>query len=168
MRLLREVRQIPRTRADEFLCICPVDRNLSPFDIFCKTGGIPLRASEERILANNWPLIHKPTMDYMPRGEGNEARVVYFRIRHFVTQLELEAEYTRRNLRPTDPYSLCAVNSWGRLGMGTLRTPNATIWNDMRGPCFLAIESHVGERKLSLGRSDYGWNSFWYFGGIEM
>ena len=46
----------------------------------------------------------------MPRGDGEEIEVVFFKVGRFVSDDDGEKEYELRGLKPADPYSVAAVN----------------------------------------------------------
>lgn len=60
----------------------------------------------------------------MPRGEGDEAEVVFFKIDRLVSDVKLDIEYETRNLMAADPYSVAAVNEADPVFAG--KHPNAT------------------------------------------
>ena len=47
---------------------------------------------------------------HMPRGEGDEAEIFFFKVGRWISDDDLEKEYSSRGLVPADPFSLAAVN----------------------------------------------------------
>ncbi|MDB5224711.1 MAG: hypothetical protein JWO43_333 [Candidatus Adlerbacteria bacterium] len=88
----------------------------------------------------------------MPRGEGSEAEVCFFKPSRYLNDEEVERQYQQRGLRPVDPYSLAAVNEADPT-FGDKRE-NVTHWKDEQGRwCYLAFarSSSVHERSLHVG-----------------
>jgi hypothetical protein len=102
----------------------------------------------------------------MPRGEGSEAEVIFFKLGRYVSDNELEKEYELRGLKPADPYSLAAVNEADpAFADGHL---NCTHWQDVNGKwCFSAFDRWGGERSLGVRRLDSDWYDGWWFAGLR-
>ena len=103
----------------------------------------------------------------MPRGEGEEAEVVFFKLGHYVSDNDLEKEYALRGLVPIDPYSLSAVNEADPAFAD--EHPNSTHWKDSGGRwCYVAFDRwDVGGRSVSVRRSGSDWRGSWWFAGLR-
>lgn len=102
----------------------------------------------------------------MPRGEGEEAEVVFFKGNRRMSDEEVEKEYERYNLYPVDPYSLAKVNKDDPAFAD--EHPNATIWKDADGNwCFAAFIRWRGERRVDIGRSGSDRDDSWWFAGLR-
>jgi len=108
----------------------------------------------------------KPVVAAMPKGEGEQAEVVFFNLGRYVSDDDLEKEYEARGLKPADPYSLAAVNEADPAFAD--EKPNSTHWKDSEGKwCYAAFYRGVGERGLSVRRGDRGWVDSWWFAGVR-
>ncbi|MEK7163428.1 MAG: hypothetical protein AAB775_01825, partial [Patescibacteria group bacterium] len=72
------------------------DRNRTPKAVLTATGRKQYTSSD--VVAG------------MPRGTGEEAKVVFFKLGRWISDVDLDKEYKSRGLKPADPYSLAAVN----------------------------------------------------------
>jgi hypothetical protein len=110
-------------------------------------------------------------VDAMPRGEGEEAEVVYFKPEPeaykngVISDDDLEKEYAKRGLVPADPYSLSADNEANPDFADTY--PKGTHWKDEQGKwCFAAFHRWYSRRIVSVYRSGGDvWNDRWWFAG---
>lgn len=87
---------------------------------------------------------NKTVADSMPRGEGEEKEVVFFKPRPeafkngIISDDDLEKEYEFVGLKPVDPYSLAKVNTDDPAFADA--HPNATHWKDTNGKwCYAAF-----------------------------
>jgi hypothetical protein len=96
----------------------------------------------------------------MPRGEGDEAEVVFFKLGRYISDNDLEKEYELRGLKAADPYSLSAVNEVDPTFADD--HPNCTQW------CYAAFRQWVvDERDVGVYRHDYDWRDDWWFAGCR-
>ncbi|MDP3875127.1 MAG: hypothetical protein Q8Q22_01240 [bacterium] len=105
-------------------------------------------------------------VDAMPRGEGEEADIHFFKPGRYVNDSELEKEYELRGLKPVDPYSLAQVNvddpSFADIH------PNGTHWKNSKGQwCFAAFGRWCGERGVRVSESGNAWIDDWWFAGVR-
>ena len=102
----------------------------------------------------------------MPRGEGDEADVHFFKIGQWTSDDDLEQEYAKRGLKPADSYSLAAVNE-ADPGFADER-PNGTHWKDADGKwCYIGFLRGGDERYVSVHRFDDDWGDHWWFAGLR-
>jgi hypothetical protein len=103
----------------------------------------------------------------MPRGEGDGAEVVFFKVGRYLNDNDLEKEFNLRGFKPADAYSLSAVNEEDPAFADT--HPNATVWKDVDGKwCYVAFFQWNGrERDVSVKRSSRVWSEGWWFAGIR-
>ena len=100
----------------------------------------------------------------MPRGEGEEAEIVFFSLGRYVRDEELEKEYVVRGLKPADPYSLAAVNEADPAFADMY--PNSTHWRDSDGKwCYVAFGRWLDGRSVCVCRDAGGWGGSWWFAG---
>ena len=98
----------------------------------------------------------------MPRGEGEESEVFFFKVGRFLNDDNLEKEYDLRGLKPVDPYSLAKVNEDAAFADDQ---PNATHWRDKDGKwCFVAFNRW---RRVRCGRNGDDWLDAWWFAGLR-
>jgi len=102
----------------------------------------------------------------MPRGTGEETKVVFFKLGHFISDVDLDKEYELRGLKPADPYSLAAVNEVDPAFAD--KHPNTTHWKDAEGNwCYAAFYRwNDFERRVDVNRLDDDWYGFWWFAGL--
>lgn len=102
----------------------------------------------------------------MPRGEGEETDVYFFKLNRYISDADLEKEYQLRGLAPADPYSLAAVNEADPAFAD--ERPNGTYWQDGDGKgCFAAFRRWGGERHVYVDPNDNAWNDNWWFAGLR-
>ncbi len=126
------------------------------------------RTSQEAIDATNRrQYTNREVVDAMPRGDGEEAEVVFFNLGRFVSDVDLEREYKLRGLKPADPYSLAAVNEADVAFADEY--PNGTHWKDVAGRwCYAAFYRwDVGGRSVHVHRRDHDWHGRWRFAGTR-
>lgn len=102
----------------------------------------------------------------IPKREGEEVEVFFFRIGRLISDDDLQKEYDRRGLVP-DPYAQIAVNEADPAFADD--HPNATHWKDSDGKwCYSAFgQRYVYGREVSFYRLAYGWDDFWWFAGVR-
>lgn len=103
----------------------------------------------------------------MPRGAGEKAEVVFFKVGRDISDDDLEKEYALRGLVPADAYSLAAVNENDSVFADD--RPNATHWKDANGKwCYAAFNRWRDERDVDVHRDDVrDWRDFWWFAGLR-
>jgi len=102
----------------------------------------------------------------MPKGEGDEAEVHFFKLGRYVSDADLEKEYGLRGLKPADPFSLAAVNEADPNFAD--EHPNGTHWQDANGKwCYMAFSRWGGGRSLDARRRVSGWSGHWWFAGLR-
>ena len=127
------------------------DRNRTPMAVLDATGR--KQYTNESVVAG------------MPRGTGEEAKVVFFKLGHFISDIDLDKEYESRGFKPADPFSLAAVNEADPAFAD--EHPNATQWKDADGKwCYAAFFLWLDERRVLVRRHDYVWHGFWWFAGL--
>lgn len=110
-------------------------------------------------------------LDSMPKGEGNEAEVVFFKPdlsqrNGFISDDDLEKEFELRGLKPADPISVAAVNEADPAFAG--EKPHGTHWKDAKGNwCYAAFCCWDDERGVHVFRFDSGWGNGWWFAGVR-
>lgn len=113
---------------------------------------------------------HPGIVEYMPRGEGEEVEIVFFRLNYDIEFHNLEKEYKIRGLRQADPYSLAAFNE--TYPAFSDDHPNCTQWMDSNNQwCAITfgVWGNLGSsRRLFVKFSNSNrWTSFWWFAGIK-
>ena len=103
----------------------------------------------------------------MPRGEGDDAEVVFFKLGRYVSDIDLDKEYELRGLKPADPYAQAAANEADPAFADD--HPNATHWKDADGNwCYVAFRRwRGGGRDVRVYRNDFGWRGRWFFAGVR-
>lgn len=108
----------------------------------------------------------RKVVDGMPRGQGSEAEVFFFKLGRYVSDVQLEKEYDLRGLEPVDPYSLAAVNKADPVFAD--EHPNGTHWKNAEGKwCFAAFDRWFDERDVRVGRRVDDWDGYWWFAGVR-
>lgn len=148
-------RQRVEAKASEIIRRVGINRNLKPDEVIakvCETGR--QRYVDHKVLES------------MPKGEGEEAEVVFFKIGRFISDDDLEKEYEKRGLKPADAYSLAAVNR-DDPAFGDEK-PNCTHWKDAQGKwCYVAFSRWDAGRRVDVRRSDGDWGGNWWFAGLR-
>jgi hypothetical protein len=107
----------------------------------------------------------KNVLKSMPRGNGEEVDVYFFRLGRYVSEEEKAKEYALRGLVP-DPYAQAQVNTDDPSFAD--EHPNGTHWKDANNRwCFATFDRWSGGRDVDVGRSDNGWDGRWWFGGVR-
>lgn len=113
---------------------------------------------------------HK-VVDSMPRGEGDEVEVVFFKPDlsdkgDHISSDDLKKEFEKRILEPADPYSLAAVNEADPAFAD--EHPNGTDWKNADGQwCFATFYRWDRERRVTVNLVDYDWLDFWWLAGVR-
>ena len=102
-------------------------------------------------------------VDAMPKGEGDEVEVVFFKSDPSTRYSwdETVKDFESRGLKPADPVSVATVNE--AYPAFADEKPHNTYWKDAKGKwCYAAFYRWDGERRVSVnhgsnGRSDNRW-----------
>jgi hypothetical protein len=110
--------------------------------------------------------VNDEVMKTMPKGNGAEVDVVFFKLGHNVGDTDLEKEYELLGLVPADPYSLAKVNEDDPAFADG--HPNGTHWKDTEDEwCFATFCRWFGERAVGVNRNGHDWRDDWWFAGIR-
>lgn len=102
----------------------------------------------------------------MPRGEGEEVDVCFFKVGRHLSDAELEKEYELRGLIPADPYSQAAVNEADPAFADD--HPNGTHWKYDDGKwCYAAFYRWIDGRLVFIYRHGHDWLDHWWFAGLR-
>ncbi len=103
----------------------------------------------------------------MPKGEGEEVDVIFFKLDRYISDDDLEKEYAVRGLKPADPYSLAAVNEADPAFADEY--PNATHWKNANGQySYATFDVRLGdERYVHVRRRAVDWRNDWWFAGVR-
>ncbi len=118
-----------------------------------------LEATARRLFVND------SVVAAMPRGEGDDVEVVFFRLGCYMIAANLEKEYELRGLKPADPYSQAAVNEDDPAF--AKECSNVTHWKDSGKWCFAAFGDWSGERYVRVMCEDSTWDKYWWFAGLR-
>ncbi len=101
----------------------------------------------------------------MPRNEGDEVDVFFFKVGRDVPVADLAKEYELRGLVP-DHYAQGAVNEVDPAFAA--EHPNSTQWQDEDGNfCYLTFFRWDGKRYVDCRRYNAGWRVHWWFAGVR-
>ena len=113
--------------------------------------------------------LDRKVVDEMPRGEGDEVEVVFFKLSSrngFISEDDLKKEYALRGLKSADPYSVAAVNEADPAFAD--EKPNATHWKNHEGGwCCVLFFSCDDERGVNIYRCNGDWDDDWWFAGLR-
>ncbi len=128
-----------------------INRNLTPEEMLNATGRI------QYVTAN--------VVKSMPKGDGENVEVVFFKLERYMADNELEKEYALRGLVAIDPYSLATVNIDDPEFAD--KYPNCTHWkNADRKWCYIAFDRWLGVgRSVYVSQGDLEWYDGWWFAG---
>ena len=107
----------------------------------------------------------------MPRGAGKEVEIEFFnpdlsKRGGRISDDDLEKEFESCGYRPADPYELAAVNEADPAFADD--HPNGTHWKNAADQwCFEAFDRWLGERRVSVYRSDGDWLVSWWFARVR-
>lgn len=109
--------------------------------------------------------VNNDVLNVMPRGEGEDKEVFFFRLSRWINDDDLAKEYELRGLVP-DPYAQAQVNTDDPSFAD--EHPNGYHWQDADGHWdYAAFDRWVGGRRVRVDRSAYGWLGRWWFGGVR-
>lgn len=115
----------------------------------------------------------RKVVDAMPKGEGDEVEVVFFKPRPeeytrpgFISDDDLEKAIVVRGLT-NDPVAVAAVNESDPAFAN--KKPHASHWKDSDGNWCYATFSRWGDGREGVGvvRYDDGWGDGWWFAGVR-
>jgi len=110
--------------------------------------------------------INSDVVASIPKGEGDEVDVYFFKLDRFVSDDDLEKEYALRGLKSADPYSQFAVNEADPVFAD--KHPNGTHWKDINSKwCFATFGQWFDERNVGVNRLDLDWDDVWCFAGLR-
>lgn len=133
--------------------IVKVNRNQSPKEMLKATGRVEY--TDDSVVKT------------MPKGEGEETEVFFFKVGRQINDNDLDKEYELRGLKPADPYSQAKVNQDDPAFADT--HPNGTHWKDKDGKwCFCTFRRwNDDERSVGVHRRGRDWDDGWWFGGVR-
>ncbi len=110
--------------------------------------------------------LNDSVVEGIPRGEGNEeVTVEFFKLGRYVSDNELEKEYTKRGLTP-DPYAVAAVNEADPAFAD--EHPNGVHWKDENGRwCYITFDRYYDGRSVGVYLVGDDWFGSWWFGGVR-
>jgi len=107
--------------------------------------------------------VYNEVLETLPRGEGDEKEIVFFKAGKSISDDDLEKEFELFGLRPADPYSLAKFNQ-DNPGFADTH-PHCTHWKDENGKwCFIAFYLWGGDvRSAQVGRNRSDWDALYLF-----
>jgi hypothetical protein len=113
----------------------------------------------------------KSVVEAMPRGEGDEVEVIFFKPRPeeytrpgWMSDDDLEKALDRRNLKAAPPDDVAGVDAADPAFAD--EKPHGTHWKDAKGNwCYAAFRRWSSQRRVGVGRDDVGWGDYWWFAG---
>ena len=149
-------RQRVEAKANEVVRrVSGIDRALKPADVIAMVVATGRKKyGDDKVIES------------MPKGEGEDAEVVFFTLGRYISDDDLEKEYEKRGLKPADAYSLAAVNRDDPAFAD--EKPNCTHWKDGDGKwCYVAFSRWGDVRGVSVSRVDSGWSGRWWLAGLR-
>ncbi len=124
------------------------------------------RSPQEALDATNrTQYTDKKVVATIPRGEGDEVEMTFFRLGVYATNEEVAAEYEARSSKP-DPYAQMAINQADSAFADEY--PNGTQWpNGQGGYNYLSFFRWSGGRDVGCGHDVDDWFGDWWFGGVR-
>lgn len=106
-------------------------------------------------------------VEAMPKGEGEEVTVYFFKVGKKISDEQLSKEYELRGLKAADPYSLAAVNQADPSFAD--EHPHGTHWKDGDGDwCYASFLRWRARRQMNVNRNGSDWDDhYWWFAGIR-
>jgi len=128
------------------------------------------RTSQEALDATGCKqYINRKVLDSMPKGEGDEVEVVFFKPdlsknNGYISDDDLQTEFELRGLKPSDPISLAKVNEDYTFAY---QNPNGTHWKNVENKwCFIAFHCWGHGRDVVVNQSIDAWAGNWLFAGF--
>lgn len=156
MRMFAVFRDIAQAMGGLIIRIVKVDRSQTPRQALKATGRSQY--------------VDDDVVDAMPRGEGDEAELIYFKPdpslykNGKISCDAVAAEYEKRGLVP-DPMAQAADNQDDAFAD---KTPNGCQWKDKDGNyCYAAFSRWGGRRRVGVHRFDDDWDGSWSFAGVR-
>lgn len=150
-------RQRVEARASEIVRRVKVDRTIEPQPMLDALGRN--QYTDKKVVAS------------MPRGEGDEVDMVFFKPRPeeytrpgFMSSADYMKALDRRGLKP-DPYAQAQANKDDPAFAD--EHPNGTQWQEDDHYNFAAVSRWGGRRGVGVGRHGGDWNGNWWFGGVR-
>lgn len=147
--------------SDMFARRVPVDRNRTPQEVLDATDR--MQYTDRKVV------------DGMPRGEGIEVEVIFFRPEPeertrpgWISNDDLEKAFNRRGLKQAPPDDVSAVNENDPAFAD--ERPNRTNWKDATGNwCSASFRYWYGVRVVVVDRrGDDGHHGIWWFAGVRL
>lgn len=125
------------------------------------------RSPQEAIIATGRNrYLNDSVVASMPKGEGDETDVFFFKLGRYISDSDLDKEYELRGLKPADPYALAAINEADPTFADDY--PNCTHWKDENGSwCYGAFSRWDGVRLVGVDCYDDAWDDYWWFAGCR-
>jgi len=109
--------------------------------------------------------VNNDVLNAMPRGEGEDKEVFFFKLGRWINDDDLAKEYELRGLVP-DPYAQAQVNTDDP--SFAEEHPNGCHWQDTEGKWnYAAFNCWRGGRFVSVSRGGDDWDGSWWFGGVR-
>ena len=110
--------------------------------------------------------VDKDVLESAPKVEGDE--IEFFKLGRYVSDEDLEKEYTKRGLVPADIYSIVSYDLENAEETDKMKYVG-THWKDKDGEwCFSTFDRwDGGERSVRVSRHDSGWDGRWWFAGLR-
>ena len=138
-------------RGNTIVRVAKVDRTRTPQAVLDATG---------RMQYTNGSVV-----EMMPRGEGEEVEVHFFKVGRYISVGDLGREYESRGLKP-DPYAQAQVNTDDPSFAD--EHPNGSQWRDADGnACYATFHSWFDDRKVYVLSRGVGWDDGWWFAGVR-
>ncbi|OHA67244.1 MAG: hypothetical protein A3C82_00045 [Candidatus Wildermuthbacteria bacterium RIFCSPHIGHO2_02_FULL_47_12] len=108
--------------------------------------------------------LSRDVVNVMPRGEGEEVEVRFFKLKRYSSPAEVAEAFRIRVLMP-DPIAQAQANTDDPSFMD--EHPNGTQWQDADGNwCYIAFSRWSVGRYVRVNRSDDDWSDDWWLAGV--
>ncbi|MEK7509154.1 MAG: hypothetical protein AAB605_00395 [Patescibacteria group bacterium] len=152
MELFAVVREHAERFSDMIIRCVQVNRARAPQDA--------LKATGRNLYVND------AVVKTMPKGEGDEAEMHFFKLDRWTSDEDLKQEFDKRGFKAADPYSLAAVNEADPVFADT--HPNGTHWKDASGKwCYAAFYRWHDPHHVHVHRHGHDWSGRWWFAGVR-
>ncbi len=102
----------------------------------------------------------------MPKGVEGGAIVVFFNVGSKQSFEQIKSEFSKRQLIPCDPYTLCTINA-NDLSFAD-DYPNVTLFQDVDGRwCYISFGYANRERYVDVGYVGVPFNKWCWFAGLR-